>query len=172
MLLSDAYLEMQKEMHRRYGDRYGASGKLWAAKVATIKARNGYTSVLDYGCGQGLLRQVLGRFVKEYDPAIKGKDHDPEPADLVVCTDVLEHIEPDFLPAVLIHIHSKVKKQLLFSASLVPAGKLLADGRNAHLILESAEWWREQISKYFYIFKVYTIRDHEFAGLATPKILS
>lgn len=169
MLISDRYRALQKEMHARYGDRYGASGGLWASKVATIKARENLVDVLDYGCGQGILKKKLGRFVREYDPAIKGKDHDPQPADLVVCTDVLEHIEPECLDDVLKHIHSKTKRRFLFSASIVPAGKVLADGRNAHLILEDKVWWHEQISKYFRIFHIYAIRNHEFAGLAEPR---
>ena len=104
----------------------------------------------------------------EYDPAIVGKDQEPEPADLVVCTDVLEHIEPDYLDEVLLHLRTKVKKRLFFAISLRPAGKTLADGRNAHLIVESAEWWLDRLSPYFRVFHSLDIGRRELAGIARP----
>ncbi|MDG2242647.1 MAG: hypothetical protein P8L66_04035 [Rhodospirillaceae bacterium] len=58
-------------------------------------------SVRDYGCGKGALRPaVLAALapdldVTEYDQAMLGKDSEPSPAHLVVCIDVMEHIEPD-----------------------------------------------------------------------------
>ena len=44
--------------------------------------------------------------IKEYDPAIPGKDSLPEPADIVVCSDVLEHIEPNYLLNVLVDFNA------------------------------------------------------------------
>jgi hypothetical protein len=35
--------------------------------------------------------------------------------------------------------------------SLVPAKKTLPDGRNAHLILQTPDWWRDKLSSYFVI---------------------
>ena len=39
----------------------------------------------------------------------------------------------------------------LLVISLVPAKKTLPDGRNAHLILQTPDWWRDKLSSYFVI---------------------
>src|SRR5215472_11827136 len=103
MLISPEYLELQRELHSR--GSYGLSSGRWAKPVSVLAAEIGATAVLDYGCGQGYLKQKLADFVPfpiyEYDPAIEGKDEPPSRADLVFCGDVLEHIEPICLEAVL-----------------------------------------------------------------------
>jgi 6-hydroxymethylpterin diphosphokinase MptE-like len=166
MLISPDYLELQKALHA--AGRYGISSGHWADAVRGVKEREHCADILDYGCRQGQLRQALGDCVREYDPAIAGKDQDPEPADLVVCTDVLEHIEPDCLDDVLLHLRTKVKKRLVFAISLRPAGKTLADGRNAHLIVESAEWWLERLAPYFRVLEFIETGRRELAGIAKP----
>src|SRR5215470_3483401 len=166
MLISPGYLELQKALHA--DGRYGVSSGRWADTARQLAAREQCADILDYGCGQGQLKAALGNSVCEYDPAIAGKEAEPEPADLVVCTDVLEHIEPDCLDAVLLHLRSKVKKQLLFAISLRPAGKTLADGRNAHLIVESAEWWLDRLAPYFRVLEMIETGRRELAGIAKP----
>src|SRR5262245_56980922 len=177
MLISPNYLELQKALHA--GGRYGVSSGRWADTARRLVEREDCMDVLDYGCGQGHLKQALGEhlapktrvnalLVTEYDPAIAGKDGEPDPADLVVCTDVLEHIEPDCLDEVLMHLRSKVKKSLLFAISLRPAGKTLADGRNAHLIVESADWWLARLAPYFRVLELIETSGRELAGVAKP----
>jgi hypothetical protein len=77
----------------------------------------------------------------EYDPAIPGKDTLPSFADLVVSTDVLEHIEPDRLDSVLGHLRMLARKAVFVVVSLKDSNKILADGRNAHLIIRPSKWW-------------------------------
>jgi hypothetical protein len=62
-------------------------------------------------------------------------------ADLVVCTDVLEHVEPELLDTVLRHLRSLARKAVFVVIATRPSNKTLSDGRNAHLIVETAEWW-------------------------------
>jgi S-adenosylmethionine:diacylglycerol 3-amino-3-carboxypropyl transferase len=71
----------------------------------------------------------------------------PEPHDIVVCTDVLEHIEPDCLDDVLADIRRCTKKAALLVVATRPAMKTLSDGRNAHLIQEDFKWWEPHIEK-------------------------
>ena len=87
--------------------------------------------------------------IAEYDPAIPGKDAEPEPQDIVVCINVLEHAEPDCLADVLSHIQALSLGGVLFIIDTVPAQKTLADGRNAHLIVEDLDWWNTILSDYF-----------------------
>jgi hypothetical protein len=166
MLISPDYLELQRKLHA--GGRYGVSSGRWVDTVRSLAERENCADILDYGCGQGQLKAALGDCVTEYDPAIAGKELEPEPADLVVCTDVLEHIEPDCLDDVLLHLRSKAKKQFLFAISLRPAGKTLGDGRNAHLIVESADWWLDRLAPYFRVLEVIETGRRELAGIAKP----
>src|SRR5438046_383660 len=87
-LLTPGYMELQRILHAE-GD-YGIFRSNSEELVRALIARDGFNTVLDYGCGQGRLKASLGDCVTEYDPCIDGKDADPKPADLVVCTDVLE----------------------------------------------------------------------------------
>jgi hypothetical protein len=147
-LISEEYRALQTALHMTPRG-YGAKGAKWAASVIWLAKRYQAASVLDYGCGQGSLARELHQQrkwleVREYDPAIKGKDGQPSFADLIVCTDVLEHIGPDRLHAVLTHIRQLARKAVFLVVALDPANKVLADGRNAHLIQKPAAWWEAQ----------------------------
>ena len=148
-LISRDYLAEQVRLHA-HPQGYGGKGRKWAATVRALARAQGCTSVLDYGCGQGSLARALegsGLACRDYDPAIPGKDTRPSFADLVVCTDVLEHVERDCLSAVLAHLRALARQAVLLVVALDPANKTLTDGRNAHLILESAAWWAEQVAR-------------------------
>lgn len=150
-LISVDYRHEQMRLHaapRGYGQR----GHKWSSKVNELAWVHGCVSVLDYGCGQGKLGeslQLAGRVtdLREYDPAIEGKEALPVPADLVVCTDVLEHIEADKIGAVLTHLCALPRKVLFVVISLVETAKQLSDGRQAHILLRSPEWWLEQFER-------------------------
>jgi 2-polyprenyl-3-methyl-5-hydroxy-6-metoxy-1,4-benzoquinol methylase len=151
-LITPRYREQQRELHaapRGYGQR----GSKWADVVRALVDEYLASSVLDYGCGTGSLKAALvngegldGVRIDEYDPAIKGKDGIPYFADLVNCTDVLEHVEPDCLPEVLKHLRLLARKAVFVVISTCETAKVLSDGRNAHLIIQPAEWWREQLT--------------------------
>lgn len=150
-LITENYRALNKELHAK--GAYGAGGFRWADMVLGLRSETESTSVLDYGCGQGNLGKALGSpdWFREYDPAIEGKDIEPKPADLVICTDVLEHIEPDMLDNVLKHIANLSLRAVFLVISIVPAQKKLPDGRNAHLSVHSADWWRERLEKLFIV---------------------
>ena len=76
-----------------------------------------------------------------YDPALDAISASPEPAELVVCIDVLEHVEPEHLDAVLDDLARVVQGLGFFSIASYAAQRVLADGRNAHLIQQPMEWW-------------------------------
>jgi hypothetical protein len=149
-LISPLYLAEQVLLHSAPRG-YGGKGDKWAGAVLDLAQKFDCWSILDYGCGEGALaRAVLARtdrrlVVREYDPAIAGKDARPAFADLVCCTDVLEHVEPDKLDAVLAHLHSLARRVLFVVIATRPSNKTLSDGRNAHLILESGEWWQARM---------------------------
>ena len=90
-------------------------------------------------------------------------------ADLVVCVDVMEHIEPMLLVNVILHLRQLTIKRLLVAISLRAAGKRLRDGRNAHLIIESASWWAEQMRRGFKIHRVRPSNPDEWVAELIPK---
>ena len=146
LLISDSYREMNRQLHAQ--GHYGLAGAKLVDDVLSIAVINDCTTILDYGCGAGALKRGmvakdirLAPLIREYDPAISGKDTEPEIADLVVCNDVLEHIEPECLEDVLNHIDFLATKAVFLKIHCGEAKKFLPDGRNAHLIQEHYSWW-------------------------------
>jgi hypothetical protein len=158
-LISDAYQKLNAELHDNHQE-YGGDGRVltWVPAIIDIAKNHQLHTVLDYGCGKGDLKPALAvrapyLDVREYDPAIPGKAQLPEPAEIVCCLDVMEHIEPEFLEAVLAHIGALTLRCCIMRVALIPAHKTLNDGRNAHLILESPEWWANRIQHHLKILK-------------------
>lgn len=149
MLITEEYREQNAKLHETRKD-YGAYSSRWAVDILEVAQKRGCENILDYGCGKGTLKDAVDLPVVEYDPAIEGKTQ-ALPCDLVACTDVLEHIEPECLEEVLAHLYGMTKKVLFFNISTCPAKKFLSDGRNAHLIVENSEWWREKLEPRFEI---------------------
>lgn len=168
-LISPGYLAQQRALHTS-GD-YGRSGDRWADLVETLAREIGARTVLDYGCGKGHLGEVLrdrGMTVFDYDPAMPGKEYAPV-ADLVVCTDVMEHIEPEKLTGVIDHLGEVARFALFMAISTRPAGKTLPDGRNAHLIIASGTWWRSQFkARGFGVDRLWYSREEEWVVLMRP----
>jgi len=140
MLITKEYKDLNAKMHEDKKG-YGSHGQRWAQHILTLAKGMNTQDILDYGCGKSTLAANLPYDIKQYDPAIPKHSELPEPADLVVCTDVLEHIEPECLDDVLNHIYNLCKKGVFLVIHNGPAMKHLADGRNAHLIQKNEVWW-------------------------------
>lgn len=158
-LISGEYQQAQRKMHTN-PEGYGGSGHKQADAVVAFAKEIDATLVLDYGCGEGTLKKVLDdpkyrakmesgiTRVWEYDPGIEGKDGLSKVSELVVCTDVLEHVEPDKLDAVLKHIHSLSDKGAYIVVATRPANKCLPNGNNAHLIIQGEGFWTAKIMEH------------------------
>ena len=160
-------------------EHYGCSGQVYAGHVSLLAGqivkKAGSVSVLDYGCGMRTLEHALppigGMTVQNYDPCIEGLDERPEPADLVVCTDVLEHVEPECLENVLNDLQRVTKKLIFLAVSTRKAQKTYSDGQNAHKIVEDQEWWRPKLRKRFNIIDTQVIQGDKFIMVAQAKSL-
>jgi hypothetical protein len=113
-------------------------------------------SILDFGCGKGRLVEKLKedypeKLILGYDPGNPefDKSLDDIQVDLLMSTDVLEHIEPAYIDQTLAYL-SKKSRFIYHLIALSPAKLILPDGRNAHLILESKEWWRSKFVRLGY----------------------
>lgn len=144
-MISEAYKEQLEEKHRT-GAGFGKSGHRWAAIVKELAEMLETQDVLDYGCGKGELNLHMPYQIKQYDPAVPKFSATPQPADIVVCTDVLEHVEPEYTDAVLADLERVTKKKLLLNISSRMAEKTLPDGRNTHLVVEDAFWWIRKLT--------------------------
>lgn len=170
-LITDHYRTLQVDLHARYDYGRGVDATECAAIVKGLLDKG---TVLDYGCGQGHLKHLLSEYeVEEYDPAIEEKSELPARADIVVCSDVLEHIEPDCLDEVLNHLRALAKRHIVMVIATKQSNKIMADGRQAHLIVESASWWNYRLSKYFEIdgFNDRSEDGHGILVVARPRYI-
>lgn len=148
-LISDSYRELNKELHNSNAN-YGANGHRWANIIRYLVKENALNEVLDYGCGKQTLKKSLSDIqVYGYDPAFPELAALANPADLVFCGDVLEHIEPEYIEAVLDDLQRVTRKLGFFIISTRPAKKILADGRNAHVSLLPVSDWAILLAKRF-----------------------
>jgi 2-polyprenyl-3-methyl-5-hydroxy-6-metoxy-1,4-benzoquinol methylase len=164
ILITEDYRELNRELHKRV-KHYGTFGHEWRDRLMDLAWEVKADTVLDYGCGKGTLKPAVPLTVYEYDPAIRGKDCDPPEADIVICTDVLEHVEVECMDAVLSHIVSKARKAVLLCASTKHGNKKLADGRQAHITVRPPEWWREAFARHGGFTEVPGLRPDEYAAV-------
>jgi hypothetical protein len=136
------------EMIHRLNDRYGPGPgppDVETLKEA-IKSVGRVRACIDYGCGNS--KAIFTLFPRaqvhvRYDFA-QPDFTDPPPAlryDVGLCTDVMEHVPEDEIPAVLSHLGT-LSDQWLFIIPTTPAAQKLMDGSNAHVTQRKAGWWK------------------------------
>ena len=144
-MISKEYQEVLSLIHS--GTKFGKRSKI-PEHLKKFISKNHIRSMIDFGCGKGQLIDVL----KHNYPTIDIMGYDPcnpkfnvplKKVDLIFSTDVLEHIEPNHLDKTLQEIkeHSDYVYHLI---SCAPAKLILPDGRNAHLIQQEPEWWKQK----------------------------
>ena len=142
--ITTEYLELQKQLH--LNPDYGIASLSFAPIVAEIIKKANIKSLSDYGAGKkNLLLGLNNNGIKDieyfpYDPAFP-EYGGPVASQLVCCIDVLEHIEPELIDNVIQDLSGIATNLGFFSIRMGPAIKILADGRNAHLIQMPCSWW-------------------------------
>ena len=154
-MISDSYIQQLQALHADGKRRQGFGGKIKKlGKFTSYMEEWKPSSLLDYGCGKGTILQHLKNTypdtnITDYDPAVSYFADMPEGKfDVVFSNDVLEHIEPEFVNDVLKHIDSLAEKYIWLRIDSMPARKILADGRNAHLIQKGENWWLRKINQF------------------------
>lgn len=154
MTISADYRRQQRQLHEN--PHYGVASLHYAPVVMQIAGQIKAKSLSDYGAGKCNLRKKmleLGSTIADYfpyDPAFP-EYGEPKPADLVCCIDVLEHVEPDYLDAVLDDLARITRAVGFLTVHSGPAQKVLPDGRNAHLIQAPSSWWLPRLCERFEI---------------------
>jgi|AACY02.5.fsa_nt_gi hypothetical protein len=121
--------------------------------INNIIKKNNINSLIDYGCGKAMYysdypfeKKNLDIFL--YDPYfIKYKKLPKKKYELLICTDVMEHIQKHEIEESLIKMDNYSIKNLYFSICTRPAKKILPDGQNAHVTLMSKQAWIAIIKK-------------------------
>lgn len=147
------YHETLEEYRKLHANAYGTTAYLYFDKIAKEVLNTNPLSILDYGCGRGDLVAHFWkdgeRRIAKYDPAIPQFKEMPQgDFDLVLCTDVMEHILIADVERVFREIRGK-SQNAIFTISLRPARAHLPDGRNAHVTLLSASEWLRWIKDAF-----------------------
>jgi Methyltransferase domain len=150
-LISDEYKSLLVEKH--VGKPWGGAGKSWIPHILPLlnKLPSGPITVLDYGCGRGTFKPGIEPLhpdvtVVEYDPGVLGKDVLPmKPVDYVVCTDVMEHVEQEYVVDTLRTINWLAISGVFFNIDTAPSKSFLPDGRNTHITIKSSQWWRTML---------------------------
>jgi len=166
-MISNGYKKMLQREHRRAS--FGKRAKMPRYLFDFIIDQNPQT-ILDFGCGKGNLIQTLkvqfpDKTITGYDPANSEFDYsiDNKVYDLIYSTDVLEHIEPEFIDQTLAYLSTK-SRYIYHLIALSPAKLILANGRNAHLIQETPEWWKQK-----FIDHGYTVIKEEYFEVVKDK---
>ena len=169
-------IEYYKQMHlqgynfidgskRKPEDAYdGKSTKNYAFLIKEIIKKNNIKKMLDYGCGKGLyykkpfnlegveissLSDFWGIKIDLFDPCYDQYSNLREDInyDLTICIDVLEHIPSQDIDWVLYKIFKKTNKYVFFNVACYEAVALLPNGLNAHININTPEWWHEKLVK-------------------------
>jgi hypothetical protein len=145
-MISESYKELNRQLHEQ--NLYGVSGWFTRDIVRQI-SDSGRLPILDYGCGKRTLSKALGPAyrVTDYDPCIEGLDTPPEPHPIVVCGDVLEHVEPEFVDDVLKDLRRLCTDVGFFVITFEESSRILPDGRNAHLSQHPIDWWLNKLAE-------------------------
>lgn len=151
-MISSEYKKMISDINgtENFGKRKKIP-KFLESFISTVEVK----SIIDFGCGVGNLITTLSerypdKTISGYDPGNEIYNTMPNNTfDLLVSTDVLEHIEPEFLDKTLEFLSSK-SQYVYHLIALEPSSVTLPDGRNAHLILESPSWWKNKFIKFGY----------------------
>ena len=107
-------------------------------------------SILDYGCGKALHHPPEWRATL-YDPAVPKYSTPPQGQyDLVICTDVLEHIPEEHIDRIVAQLKQYSKGWLYVSVCCrLAKDKLTMPNSmkryNAHVTVKPQAWWRQRI---------------------------
>lgn len=141
-------------------------------------------SLVDFGCGTGRAAQYfkdLGFYVIGVDFASNCLDPDVdiifrqkciwEPmglkSDYGFCTDVMEHIPPEYVDQTLSQISNTVRHHCYFQIACRKDGYGRLIGEPLHLTVRTAKWWENTLSEHFTSVRVCKADNSKIIAVAT-----
>ena len=143
---------------RKRGGEWGVTAAIYAGDsiVEFLNAHPEVKTILDYGCGEGTLKpyvesQGIDRSWTLYDPGIPEYQTPPKGKfDLVITTDVLEHVEPHMQEAVLDDLRRLTGKYLFNETACYLTGRRFDYGpyigQDLHINLRAPDDWAMQLA--------------------------
>jgi len=138
----------------------GMSLSYQVARIKVLAERTSANTLLDYGCGKGVLYEARPFKAPDgisydsivdywdivavhcYDPCYAPYSRLPEGRfDGVISTDVLEHCPEEDLPWILDEIFGYAERFVYANVASYPARKHLPNGENAHCTIKPVAWW-------------------------------
>ena len=184
-------IDSYKVLHQEEGKFKGISLVPLVPTLMSLVKENNCKTLLDYGCGKAIpydkdrckevdLRHPIQKLCNLksfdlYDPAYEKYTTLPNKKyDIVVCTDVLEHIAEQDIDYVLTKIFSCSNKIVFLNISCQPALKHFKEGKfkgkNVHISVFDPSWWGHKIGNIWNKFnhlKVYTLCETKEGTHAT-----
>lgn len=153
-LITPEYQKTLLDLHR---NEWGVTGGKYAGD-SIVKILEGFPeieTILDYGCGSASLMEYVKSkgFEKDwtlYDPGVfKYKKEPKGKFDLVITTDVLEHVEEPMLNNTIRKLQSLTGKYLLSEIACYFAGVKFKDGpyvgQDLHINVKAPDMWRVRL---------------------------
>ncbi len=147
------YIKQYEILHAEKTE-YGMSSIKYVPEISLVITYLKPKTVLDYGCGKSFLVNKLSELHKDiifyrYDPAIEEintltLDH----YDLIINTDVLEHIPEKYFDEVLEKIAS-ISDNAFFVLHHTLANQILPNGENAHCTVRPPHWYYKKFLKVY-----------------------
>jgi len=156
MTISKEYQDALVALRER--DEWGSTGGQYAGDLIgkLLSFRPDFVTILDYGSGEGSLQKyvedhgITDRKWTPYDPGIAGIDVKPEGTfDLVITTDVLEHVEPEQQDAVITELcnyaDTALFNEIACYATTTRFGSGPYKGQDMHINLKIPCFWKREI---------------------------
>jgi hypothetical protein len=150
-MITNEYKEQLQSLHqqKKFSER-----NLWYNDIKKFIEKEQPSNIIDFGCSHGgLISKLKTDFpnisvIDGYDPGVPEFEKLPERNyETLISTDVIEHIEPETLDSTLNYIESLFTKSAWIIIACYPAKKYLPDGRNAHLTIETPDWWLSKLAQ-------------------------
>ena len=158
------YGAIYTELHKNHKHYTGKSIKTGLPHIVKLVEETKPRRILDYGCGKG--QQYSVHKVHEawgglkphcFDVGVPAFSEDPTGYfDGVICTDVMEHIDPADVDTILDDIFGFLRPRddggtsfaFFFISCRAAKSKTLPDGRNVHLCIRDPDWWEKRLSMF------------------------
>lgn len=144
-------LDYKEQLRKEHdGSKWGSTGFRYSGEaIERLVHRYRPSTGLDYGCGKGEVSvNVVDVDWTNYDPGIPGIDEKPpygKKFDIVVCTDVMEHVEEQYVDEVIKDLMKYTGTVLFVDIACYLTGKTFGEGpykgQDLHITVMSPDLW-------------------------------
>ena len=152
------YINQHRILHRESRQFRGRALLAHIDRINVLLDTHRCHSILDYGCGKAQCwpAEWQGR-ITGYDPAYAPYSTRPQGQyDMVICTDVMEHIPASAVDWVIRDIFAYRRVWTYINIATFSSAKLLPDGTNKHVTVRPREWWDQRLAAYDRYTVLYT----------------